>query len=242
MSINLPDLDNTRTNDNKFAWFAGEGELNSRDTSKKFKACIDDLGDEDPRASHLYYQVPGSNWTMLSPTDSPPAPFAWFACPMDPGAWWVSRVTGVNMPQINLTGNSIKFAADSVYATGENWSWGESYTFVGAVAQYPVEQPLLSCLNLTASPSAETLQKESSVNFICKGNSDASRTINHFEFRVSIDSGVPIDLGSTPAATVSGGYEGQKNYIVPDYGCYQVECRACTSSDSSACTAWGQAQ
>jgi hypothetical protein len=144
MNINLPDLDTTRTSDNKFAWFAGEGELNSRDTSKKDKACIDDESG-NPRPSHLYYQVPGGNWTMISPTDSPPAPYAWFACPMDPGAWWVTRVTGVNMPKINLTGNSIKFTADSAWLPGEPKSDGESYTFVGAVVQYPVEAPSYKC-------------------------------------------------------------------------------------------------
>jgi len=109
----------------------------------------------------------------------------------------------------------------------------------------PTEQnctcPPLLCLDLTATPSVQTLKKGDDVEFACKGSSGAG-SINHVEFRIQVNDGAWQSLGTAPVTQVGGEYQGVKSYKVPDAGDYRIECRACTSTDETACTNWGLAQ
>lgn len=89
----------------------------------------------------------------------------------------------------------------------------------------------LTCIGLECTPDPSGLSPGDEITLTCTGSSDPTIPINLFEFRVSINGGVPVDLGSVET--------GQTTYIIPDYGCYKVECRACTPTE---CTEWGQAQ
>jgi len=100
---------------------------------------------------------------------------------------------------------------------------------------------ILTCASLEGEPDPSGLSPNEEVTLTCIGSSDPNEAIDHFDFRVSIDGGTPVELGATPATGTDGEYQAQKSYAIPDYGCYKVECRACTSSDSSECTEWGQA-
>lgn len=92
----------------------------------------------------------------------------------------------------------------------------------------------LSCSSLTSSPDATTRKLNDSINLTCAG---AGQGLNHFEFQKTIGTGTPVALPSVAAS----GTTGQINYKITEYGCYKIECRACTSADNSACTAWGKA-
>jgi hypothetical protein len=279
MQINLPELDTNRSNENKFAFFFGEGE-------KRYGSCQDENGRARP--SHLYYKTSG-DWTKLA-ANTGVSSQPWPACPLpeasEPGQWWTTRITGEDLPNINLDSNVIRITADSAYADDEIHSDGESYTFAGVVAQYPVEAPsyecwsecseladcepagytcaippgdtvkrclnpqcpseeacvcpVTTCLDLTAVPAVETLEEGSEVEFTCQGS--GSDSLDHFEFRVSKDGGTWEDLGDATATKTDGDYEGKVDYTVPTTGSYRVECRVCTSSDSTNCTQWGAAQ
>jgi len=100
---------------------------------------------------------------------------------------------------------------------------------------------LLTCTKLEGKPDPGSLSPGDEVTFACIAVSDPD-PINHFEFRVSTGSGTPVALPTVPATKTDGEYEGETTYEIPDYACYKVECRACTSSDSAECTQWGQAQ
>jgi len=100
----------------------------------------------------------------------------------------------------------------------------------------------LTCISLGGAPDPTGLSPGDEVTLTCTGSSDPTIPVHHFEFRVSSDSGTPVELDPIDATKTNGDYQGQRLYAIPDYGCYKVECRACTSSDSSECTEWGQAQ
>lgn len=93
----------------------------------------------------------------------------------------------------------------------------------------------LTCNSLTSQPAGATRKPGESINLTCTG---AGQGINHFEFRATIGSGGPTPIPSVAAT----GTTGQISYTIPEYGCYKIECRACTSADGSACTVWGKAQ
>lgn len=105
----------------------------------------------------------------------------------------------------------------------------------------PTPKPL-ACTNLGGEPDPGTLLPEDEITLTCAGSSDPSILIDHFEFRVQIDGGDWENLGTASASQTGEGYQGQKLYTLPDYGCYKIECRACVSEDSSDCTVWGQAE
>lgn len=97
----------------------------------------------------------------------------------------------------------------------------------------PIQVPLV-CVNLAPSPAVAQISKGDTITLKCTGTSSLTVPINHFEFRVTIGSSQPTVL---PSAT-----NGQITYQLNNYGCYKFECRACTSTNSTQCTAWGQAQ
>ena len=286
MQFNFPDLDNNRKSDNKFAFFFGEGEISNRDE------CVDEEGRGRP--AHLFYTTSdwdGTNRKELKPTTGNYPITCAHPRNLQPGYWWVTRITGRDLPTINLDSKTIKFTADSLVRTGEG-SYPESYTFTGAVAQYPVEQPTyscwsecteqsqcepagltcaiptgdtsqtkrcldpqclseqtcicppLACESLAANPSADTLDKGEETRFTCKGTSGVDNLINHAEFRLFIDD-VEQGLGDLAKASVTktnDQYEGSIEYTLPKTGDYRVECRVCTSTDSSQCTQWGETE
>jgi len=101
--------------------------------------------------------------------------------------------------------------------------------------------PILACLELKSTPAPAKGQK---IKLSCVGNSHPEG-INHFEFRVRINNQTPIPLPTAiPVAPLKepGIRTGEIEYTIPNYGCYQFECRACTSVNSSRCTEWGKAQ
>lgn len=234
MEMSLTDLDLTQPNQNKFAFFFGEGE--------KYRGqCIDD--EIRKRPNHLYYKTTG-DWQKLN-ANTGIGSQPWPACPLpegeQPGGWWTTRITGVNLDPITLDANQIRLNADSAWLADETPTDGESYTFVGVAAQYPIgEEVPMTCLNLESEPEPTSPGEE--ITLTCTGGIDPSLEINHFEFRVSIDSGAPIDLSPATATKTNGDWIGTTTYEISDYACYDFECRACKSSDSSECTVWGQAQ
>ncbi len=133
MQINLPDLDHSRRSDNKFVFFFGEGE-------KRYESCQDEEGRGRP--SHLFYKTVG-DWTRLD-AKTGVASQPWPACPLpeniQPGQWWATRITGRDLTSITLSGSNINFTADSLIRE-EGGKLGDSITFVGAVAQYPIAAP-----------------------------------------------------------------------------------------------------
>jgi hypothetical protein len=102
------------------------------------------------------------------------------------------------------------------------------------------ECPVLACLDLAAT-STELVEGDK-VDFTCKGNSGVDSPVDHVEFRAQIDGGAWASLGTAPASKTDGEYEGTISYTVPQTGNYQIECRVCTSTDTSVCTEWGQAE
>jgi hypothetical protein len=282
MEMGLSDLDTTKPRENKFAFFFGEGEA--------YRGICQD-GEGGMRPSHLYYKTT-SNWIKLAANTGIPE-HPWPACPLpvssQPGGWWATRVTGVDLDSITLDASQISFSADSAYLADETPANGESYTFVGVVAQYPVaeptptptpppppgcwetctpgtcpsglecqdqdglrcvnpacpseencECPTLACLALTAT-TTELIEGDE-VDFTCKGSSGVDNPVDHVEFRVQIDGGSWSSLGTAPGTKTDGEYEGTISYTVPQTGSYRVECRVCTSADTSACTTWGLAE
>jgi len=220
MVFNFTDIDTSQSSELKTVLFAGEGE-----------------GTEDnkPRPNFLFY-----NGNQLNPTDGSP----YFAYSKDDGHWWDTRITGGNLPTISASGTTAKFwVVSNDEKANPAGGVGDSLVLHGGMMAYAVTPPteVLTCTSLT-SPSAPSLLSPGAViSLTCKGTSDLN-PINHFEFRVSSDSGTPVELPPVPATKTDGEYEGETTYEIPDYGCYQVECRACTSSDSTECTVWGQAQ
>lgn len=145
---------------------------------------------------------------------------------LQPGETWSGGIVGSGPPTSCAWQSDVEFAwchnTDSGCVSGcEAVSW--------------------ACLSLAGSPAPDTRKSGERVTFTC--NARSGTPVEHFEFRVSIDSGNPSSIGSAQAVTVSEEvYKGNVNYTIPRYGCYKVECRACTSRDSSRCTTWGQAQ
>jgi len=122
-------------------------------------------------------------------------------------------------------------------------SWVETGQIIYAEASgcptpTPTPTPVLSCTDLTVTPAPTKGQK---IVLTCTGTS-VPDPINHFEFRVSVNGGTPNSLPNASAVKVDNTYKGEIEYTIPDYGCYKIECRACTSNDSSKCTEWGKAQ
>jgi len=105
----------------------------------------------------------------------------------------------------------------------------------------PMPEPLI-CISLEGEPDPVTLQPPAEIILTCTGSSDPTIPIHHFEFRVQAEGEDWENLGAASASLTGNEYQGQKNYTIPDYGCYKTECRACASSDSSQCTDWGQAR
>ncbi len=102
--------------------------------------------------------------------------------------------------------------------------------------------PITTCLDLTATPSAEILKEGDQTQFTCRGSSGVDKPINHTEFRLQIDGGDWQALGTASVTKTNGEYEGSIAYDVSQAGSYRVECRVCTSEDSSECTQWGEAE
>lgn len=221
MAFNISDRKSDST-DIRIAFFFGEGEGS--------------LGSDRP--NYLYYVENGNQ--QLNPTDGTPYP----AYGSDPGFWWDTRITGDNLPTINaLSGQASFYVFSPTKNQDPQNRLGDSIVWQGGIMQYPVTPPeALSCLSLTGTPDPSGLSPGEEVALTCTASSDPTIPINHFEFRVSTDSGTPVTLPTVPATKTDGEYQGQTSYTLPDYGCYKVECRACTSSDSSECTEWGQAQ
>lgn len=105
----------------------------------------------------------------------------------------------------------------------------------------PTPQPLI-CSTIRREPTGTIPKKGDAITIICASQADQTAPINHFEFRATINSGTPTPLSNSAATIVGNQYQGQINYLIPDYGCYLIECRACASVNSTQCTAWGQAK
>lgn len=217
----------------KAAFFFGEGEGPAYD---------------NPRPNFLWY----NNTTRLNPTDGTAYP----GYSSDDGFWWDTRVTGEDLPAITASGITASFKAHSPIEGEGGQGHGDSFYFIGGILQYPVISPTptptpipLTCIDLEGTPDPSTLSPGDEITLRCVGTSDPSLPVDHFEFRVTIDDGIPIDLGSAPSITRETTdtveeykeYSGYIKYTIPDYACYKFECRVCTSSDSSDCTIWGQA-
>lgn len=134
MEMKLLGLDTTKPRANKFAFFFGEGE--------RYRGiCQDEVGNMRP--SHLYYQTTGDWKKLAAKTGVNQQP--WPACPLpessQPGGWWATRISGDNLDPIVLDSEQIKFNADSTYEGDGPPHQGDSYTFVGVAAQYPVAEP-----------------------------------------------------------------------------------------------------
>lgn len=224
MAFSLDELDTSETSSLKTGFFFGEGEGTR--------------GQDRP--NYLYYVE--NNNQQLDPTDGTPYP----AYGSDPGQWWDTRITGDDLPAINAQGGQASFYVVSPRERDEpKGRLGDSLVWHGGIVGYPVTPPseVLDCTSLT-SPSAPSLLSPGAViSLTCEGTSGPN-PIDHFEFRISIDEKEPIELASVEAeATLTNEeYQGEITYTIPDYACYKVECRACTSSDSSECTQWGLAQ
>lgn len=94
----------------------------------------------------------------------------------------------------------------------------------------------LTCISLLATPPPATKKPGDTITLTCSASGEIP--IEHFEFRVSIDSAQPIVLPTAIPTPVASQYQGQISYQIPRYGCYKVECRAC---GAQGCTQWGQA-
>lgn len=221
MAFNISDR-KTDSTDIRAAFFFGEGE-GSRN---------------EDRPNYLYYNE--QNNKKLNPTDGTSYP-AWGS---DPGHWWDTRITGDDLPSISALGNTATFHVYSPAKPDDpQRRLGDSIVWQGGIMEYQVTPPeALQCLSLLGEPDLSGLSPGDEVALTCTASSDPTTPIDHFEFRVSSDSGTPAELPPVSATKTNGEYEGATNYEIPDYACYKVECRACTSSDSSQCTAWGQAQ
>ena len=119
----------------------------------------------------------------------------------------------------------------------DDFKWNHLWFIASTPAVTPTPTPgPLVCLSLEGEPEPTVPGEE--ITLTCTGSSDPALPVDHFEFRVN---GTPF--GTNVSATKTDGtWEGSTTYEIPDYDCYEVECRACRSSDSSDCTVWGQAQ
>jgi hypothetical protein len=104
-------------------------------------------------------------------------------------------------------------------------------------SQPPASQPpqqSLVCSDLIRNPDA-SLKIGDSVVFTCSHQLE-NVTFNHYDYRFKIDSGQwqnPSDW--------QGLIDNTPSYTISQEGTYTVQCRVCSSSDSSHCTTWGQA-
>jgi len=219
MDFNISDR-KTDSTDIRAAFFFGEGEGS--------------LGQDRP--NYLYYNQESNK--KLNPTDGTPYP----AYGSDPGHWWDTRITGDNLPAISALGDKATFHVYSPKpADDPQGRLGDSFVWQGGIMQYQVTPPeALQCLSLLGEPEPSGLSPGDEVTLTCTASSDPTVSIDHFEFRVSSDSGTPVDLPSDEDPTKTNDeYQGEIAYEIPDYACYKVECRACTATE---CTEWGQAQ
>jgi len=195
----------------KAALFFGEGE-----------------GDRQPdavRPNSLTY-----NGVQIDPTDG-----SYPAGSSDGGYWWDTRVTGDDLPAITSIATSATFIAFSPLGGNTSSNHGDSYYFLGGVLQYPVEGPSeeLTCSSITRDPETE-LEPNDEITLTCIGTTTLE-PIDSLEFRIKPDNGTLVELETSTITESSGQYEGQVTYTVPEYDCYQVECRAC---NTSGCTSW----
>jgi hypothetical protein len=108
----------------------------------------------------------------------------------------------------------------------------------------PTQVPL-ACVSLTGGTNPESKKAGETLPLTCRGTRGTGSPINHFEFQVSINNGalIPQPTAAAQSSTPAGSYTGTINYVIPTpgYGCYNFECRACTSTNSTQCTTWGRA-
>jgi len=99
-----------------------------------------------------------------------------------------------------------------------------------------------TCVDLEATPAPNTKSPGERITLTCVAASEVP--LNHFEFRVMIDSGQPIALPTAVPTRSGDQYRGQIDYTIPRYGCYRIECRPCVRNADSTfnCSSWGEAQ
>lgn len=94
---------------------------------------------------------------------------------------------------------------------------------------------VLSCVRLVATPAPDNKKPGDSLTFNCYAGKEVG--VVRFEFRVAVDGNVPVALPTATPVLEGNLYVGRVTYRIPSYGCYKVECRACSESK---CTEWGQ--
>ncbi len=247
MTFDVSDINTDVGNEIKAVFFFNEAEAHSPGD-----------GNYEYRPNYLYY-----NGQILNPSPGTGRYVAYSTeNPYDPTSadndikWWDTRISGVNLDPIIYQGAPLEFEVWSPNeGTGPDPSYmGESLGFSGAAVKYitgpgvtptptPTPGPLI-CLSLEGSPDPAGLSPGDEITLTCTGTSDPALPIDHFDFRVSTDSAEPTPISGPIGATEVSPGEWQANttFVIPEYACYLFECRACRSSDSSECTAWGQAE
>lgn len=103
------------------------------------------------------------------------------------------------------------------------------------VSPSPSPSPSVSCIDLTSNKTAPTMGD--TVNFTCKADFSAAAPVAIFRHNISGGS-------YTESAQLPLNSSGEAGYslTVNQTGNWSVQCRVCTDSTATTCTAWGQAQ
>lgn len=99
----------------------------------------------------------------------------------------------------------------------------------------PSPNPNVSCIGLTSNKTAPTMGD--TVNFTCKADFSAAAPVAIF--RHNISGGSYIESAQLP---LNSSGEAGYSLTVNQTGNWSVQCRVCTDSTATTCTAWGQAQ
>lgn len=102
------------------------------------------------------------------------------------------------------------------------------------VSPSPSPSPNVSCIDLTSNKTAPTMGD--TVNFTCKADFSAAAPVAIFRHNISGGS-------YTESAQLPLNSSGEAGYslTVNQTGNWSVQCRVCTDSTATTCTAWGQA-
>ncbi|KKT46632.1 MAG: hypothetical protein UW37_C0020G0009 [Candidatus Gottesmanbacteria bacterium GW2011_GWA2_44_17] len=105
----------------------------------------------------------------------------------------------------------------------------------------PSPSPSTSCVDLTKNKATPTMGD--TVNFTCEANFTPSAAISPVAyFRYSTDNGATFTNVGSGVAVNSTTLKASQDVLINKVGDWEVQCRVCTDSTATACTAWGLAQ
>lgn len=103
----------------------------------------------------------------------------------------------------------------------------------------PSPGPGLACVDLTANTAAPKLND--TVTFTCQGV-NLSSAAPVAQFRTSFDGGTVFNSPTSPKPINLTTNQATEQFTVSQVGNWEVQCRICTDSTVTTCTAWGLAQ